>query len=259
MSRTRVRMLALVIGAGAALTWPSDAFASAPSHAHVRFTVPSTITPLDVLAGTTTAAVTIYWTSGSSPTGAACCTSKVFDGGTLLGRTTGTTFPAVISVGGYEVGPYEIKSYDANGSFVGSVTADPNFVSQFEDAYANDFGSDCGSDAGFSGSWLARTNSSNAGGSSCTSTTSGDSFVFGSDIADEWVTTTGPGRGSANVYIDGVYSQTVSTYSSVTRYRRVVWQHRFGSSGGHTITIVNLATPGHPRIDVDAQVFLTLD
>lgn len=74
------------------------------------------------------------------------------------------------------------------------------------------------------------------------------------------MTPTGPHHGSARVYVDGVYKKTVSTYSKTRHFRRVVWATWNGPPlVGHTITIVNLATPGHPFITVDAVANLTDD
>jgi hypothetical protein len=238
---------------------PSAAFARAPSHAYIHFNVPSTIGLFDASSTSTTAQTVISWRPGASNTGARCCTNKISDDGTLLGRTANNMFQTTIHVGGYQIGPYTIRSFDAHGAFVGPALADPMFGNDFEDAYINDHGADCNSTGGFSGSWSAVTNSDNEGGGSCATTTAGDSFTFSSGIANAWVTTTGPNEGSARIYIDGVYVQTVSTYSKTTHYRRLVWQHRFGSLGGHTITIVNLPTHGHPRLDVDADLFLSVD
>lgn len=61
----------------------------------------------------------------------------------------------------------------------------------------------------------------------------------------------GPGRGSAAVYVDGARVATVDTYAATNKNRVIVFK-RWLSAGDHTIKVVNLATPGHPRIDVDA-------
>jgi len=59
-------------------------------------------------------------------------------------------------------------------------------------------------------------------------------------------------RGSFKVYVDGVYRAKISTASPTTRYRQLVWQSGWSSPGTHTIKIVVLGTPGHPRVDFDA-------
>ncbi len=59
----------------------------------------------------------------------------------------------------------------------------------------------------------------------------------------------GPDRGKAAVYIDGRRRATVDTFDSARAHRQIVWETGL-SSGTHTIKVVNLATPGHPRIDI---------
>jgi hypothetical protein len=48
----------------------------------------------------------------------------------------------------------------------------------------------------------------------------------------------------------------VSLYSSTYQAQRIVYATSWSSNGTHTIKIVNRATSGHPRIDVDALVRL---
>jgi len=60
-----------------------------------------------------------------------------------------------------------------------------------------------------------------------------------------------PGRGRAQVKLDGVVVATVDTYAATATHRSVVWTGSV-TSGPHTLTVVNLATTGRARIDVDA-------
>jgi len=64
----------------------------------------------------------------------------------------------------------------------------------------------------------------------------------------------GPGRGSAAIYVDDVQVATVNTHAPANDNRRIVFDQRM-TAGTHTLKVVNLATAGHARIDVDA--FLT--
>jgi hypothetical protein len=64
----------------------------------------------------------------------------------------------------------------------------------------------------------------------------------------------GPGRGSADIYVDDVKVATVDTYAPANDNRMIVFDHQL-AAGVHTLKVVNLATAGRPRIDVDA--FLT--
>jgi hypothetical protein len=73
-----------------------------------------------------------------------------------------------------------------------------------------------------------------------------------------WIAAKGPTRGSAAVYVDGVYAGTVSLYSSTTTTRVVAFARNFGANGTHTLRIVVSGTAGHPRVDVDAFVRLSI-
>ena len=71
-----------------------------------------------------------------------------------------------------------------------------------------------------------------------------------------FVTTKASSRGSFRVYVDGVYKATISTYSTTTQVRRIVYQFNWATPGTHKIRIYVLGTSGHPRVDVDAFVVL---
>ena len=64
----------------------------------------------------------------------------------------------------------------------------------------------------------------------------------------------GPARGKAKVYYDGVYVKTIDTYASVNTNRVLMWDKTISGSSNHTIKVVNLATAGRPRIDIDGYV-----
>jgi hypothetical protein len=64
---------------------------------------------------------------------------------------------------------------------------------------------------------------------------------------------TGPARGAVAVLLDGRRIAVVDTYAATRQYRTVVWQ-RLLPAGSHTLTLVNLATPGRPRVDLDAII-----
>ena len=64
----------------------------------------------------------------------------------------------------------------------------------------------------------------------------------------------GPARGKAAIYYDGRYVTTVDTYASVNTNRVVMWGKSLNGTRNHTIKVVNLATSGRPRIDIDAYI-----
>ena len=151
---------------------------------------------------------------------------------------------------------YRISSRDGRGRLVGSVITNPSPA--FPDGYVSDE-----PEAGslFSGSWLTTSDPRNYGGTVESSSTAGDAFTFDAfGTAVAWVAITGPNHGAAKIYVDGVYSKTISTYSKTIHRRRVVWTKLAALPLViHTIKIVNLATPGHPRITVDAMAYLSDD
>ena len=61
-----------------------------------------------------------------------------------------------------------------------------------------------------------------------------------------------PDRGKAQVLIDGVVVATIDTRASTKVHRSIVWSGTL--IGDQTLSVVNLATSGRPRIDVDAVV-----
>jgi len=63
--------------------------------------------------------------------------------------------------------------------------------------------------------------------------------------------------GVARFKLDGVMQADVDTYAAVRENRVIVWQTPVLTAGTHTIRIVNMATTGRPRIDVDAFLITT--
>ncbi len=75
------------------------------------------------------------------------------------------------------------------------------------------------------------------------------------------IATKGRGRGKFAVYLDGSTRayRTIETYSSVTKYRRNVFDYTFKTDGPHTIVLRNLATRGRPRVEIDALAVVRPD
>ena len=71
-----------------------------------------------------------------------------------------------------------------------------------------------------------------------------------------WAAPVGPTRGAARIYVDGVYRTSVTLSRSSTAARKYVYRASWTSSGAHTLRIVVVGTPGHPRVDVDAFAIL---
>jgi GH25 family lysozyme M1 (1,4-beta-N-acetylmuramidase) len=105
----------------------------------------------------------------------------------------------------------------------------------------------------WSSGWHTVTTSKASGGSLRYATTAGASATFrftGSSVA--WVAARGTTRGSARIYIDGVYATILSLRASTTAYRSIIFARNWSTVGTHSIKIVVVGTAGHPRVDVDA-------
>jgi hypothetical protein len=107
----------------------------------------------------------------------------------------------------------------------------------------------------YSGPWATQDGPWTSGGQQRFTSTSGAAVSFtmeferGENVAV--VMPKGPSRGSAGIYVDDVLAETVDTHADANDNRRIVFNRRM-TAGTHTVRVENLATPGHPRIDVDA-------
>jgi hypothetical protein len=108
------------------------------------------------------------------------------------------------------------------------------------------------------GTWHTSSSSNYYGGTTWYASAAGATATYKTtgvrSIA--FVTTKAASRGSFKVYIDGVYKGTISTYSTTTAFRQVVYQYSWSTAGTHSIKIVLKGTSGHPRVDFDAVLLL---
>jgi hypothetical protein len=112
-----------------------------------------------------------------------------------------------------------------------------------------------GAGVSYTGTWKVSNCLCYSGGHTLYTTTNGNSasFKFTGNLV-QFVSEKTTARGSFKVYMDGTYKATVNCYSTTARNAVIVWQESFTTVGKHTLKIVNLATSGHPRVDVDAFV-----
>ncbi|MDQ3871198.1 MAG: S8 family serine peptidase, partial [Chloroflexota bacterium] len=71
-----------------------------------------------------------------------------------------------------------------------------------------------------------------------------------------WAAHRGPTRGSARVYVNGVYLTTVGLWASTAGPRRVVFARVWPDSAQRTVEVRVVGTAGRPRVDIDAFVVL---
>ena len=199
--------------------------------------------------GTGNVPVRVTWSAATDAGGSGAATYDVArstDGGaltTIATQITGTSYSTTVS--GNHTHRFQVRARDWAGN-VGpwkpGTTLRVGVTQQTSGSIA------------YTGStWPTASSTSFTGGSVRYSTTAGAkaSYLFtGRGVA--FVSTRGPNRGSANIYIDGTLAATVSLYHSSLSYRYVAFQKSWSTSGSHRISVVVAGTAGHPRVDVDA-------
>jgi hypothetical protein len=169
------------------------------------------------------------------------------NGGYFGVQTTGSSITQALLVGHrYR---YRVTAIDAVGN-VGSPTYGPTYIPT---PYQSNTSATV-----YTTGWGSSTSTSYSGGSTRYSSTAGKYATFTATAARSIaiVATKATTRGSFKVYVDGVYKGTVSTYSTTTRYRQLVYQFAWSAPGTHKIKVVIVGTSGHPRVDLDAFVVL---
>ena len=109
----------------------------------------------------------------------------------------------------------------------------------------------------WSSGWSTVSSSAFSGGSARASTTAGATATLrfsGRSVA--WVTRSGPGRGLAQVWIDGALATTIDLNAGSLGPRRVAFSKTWSVSGTHTIVIKVLGTSGRPLVETDAFLLL---
>jgi hypothetical protein len=123
-------------------------------------------------------------------------------------------------------------------------------LGQYQENYAS-------GNPAYAGSWTRPAYSPASGGALAVSSKAGSiaNFNFtGTSVA--WVATKANNRGSAHVYLDGVFYKTVSLYSATTIPKAIAFTASWKTAGPHRITIKVVGTAGRPKVDVDAFIRL---
>lgn len=141
---------------------------------------------------------------------------------------------------------YRVRAIDANGNSSSYV-----YGPTFKDSRSEE----SSTAVVYGGSWLRSPfSSSYSGGYTRYAYTAGKTATFTTAARDfAFVAPVASFRGSARIYVDGVWVATISEHASTSASRRVLWATHFTTLATHSIRIVVL---GNGRIDVDC--FLTL-
>ena len=155
--------------------------------------------------------------------------------------------------GGYNTHYFVLRVQSCSGHWSTSNTFDfpsDRYIPQV--VQVNDVTTHDDSEATYSTGWTAASCLCFIDGTNMHASTAGASATFSyTGNAVGWVSETGPTRGSAKIYQDGVLMTTVSTYAAANTGAQVMWTNWFAAPGQHTIRIVVAGTAGHPRVDVD--------
>jgi hypothetical protein len=109
----------------------------------------------------------------------------------------------------------------------------------------------------YAGGWTQVSISSAYGGGAryATSSSAVATFTFtGRSVA--WVAPRNINRGIADIYVDGVFIQSVDLFAASYQPRMTVFMRAWATSTTHTLQIRVQGTATRPRVDVDAFVFL---
>jgi hypothetical protein len=105
----------------------------------------------------------------------------------------------------------------------------------------------------WSAGWNTVSSDALAGGSARTSSTAGaKARITTTARSIAWVARPGPGRGLAQVYVDGALISTVDLEAATLGSPRVVFSKSWGSTGTHSVVIKVLGTSARPAVELDA-------
>lgn len=209
---------------------------------------PSLVLRSSTTMGTPSVPIQLSWGGASDSGGAGTGTYEVArskNGGaftTIATRVTGTTYSTTVD--GNNDYRFQVRPRDWAGNFGPWKVNSELRISVTQQS---------SSSISYSSGWKTGHNDAYSGDSVKYASAAGKSASYtftGRGIA--WVSTRGPARGSAKVYIDGSLAATVSLSHSSVSHRYVAFQQAWSSVGKHTISIVVSGTSGHPRVDIDA-------
>lgn len=200
--------------------------------------------------GSTTSPVRTDWSATDACGISRYTLERRVNGGSWAAQTlaTGTSTSVGQSISFGATYRYVVKATDGAGNTSGWAYG-PSFKALLTQQ--------SGSGVTYHGTWHTVSNAYASGGSLAYSTASGASATFRfAGYSVSWAAYRGPNRGSAAIYVDGAYKKTVNLYSATYHARQIVYATHWAGNGTHTMTIVNLGTSGHSRVDVDAFVRL---
>jgi hypothetical protein len=194
--------------------------------------------------------VRLAWSGSDSTSGIARYeVQRQVDGGAWLPDASAVPSPsasrALAAAHAYR---FRVRAVDRAGN-IGAWAYGPAFrVSAYSEIH---------SAIAYTGRWSTVTATGYWGGRAKYATAAGARATFrvtGRSAA--WITTMGPARGRATVYVNGSAVATVDLYSPTWQTQQLVWAANWSTSVTRTVSIRVAGTPGRPRVDVDGFVAL---
>jgi hypothetical protein len=218
----------------------------------VDATLPTATAPVASLAvgtqvGTSKVPLTLNWTGSDANGIAGTKIEQQLDGGAWTVTAASVSgFSSVRSLSSGHTYRFRVTTRDTAGNLSIPATGPSFRLTATQET---------SSAIGYTASWLSSSSSTYMAGHAkraSASTARATCTFTGKQIW--WVSSIGSTRGSAKVYIDGIYRRTLSLYASSTTPRRVVYGFSWSSAGAHKIQIRVIGTAGHPRVDIDAFI-----
>lgn len=223
----------------------------------VTNSAPTMTAPLESLyanttLSTSTARVKTAWSACDADGITKYTLQRQVTGGTWTTVTLASALSTSINQSLTRSTTYRFRAYATDGT---STSAAYVYGPSFQPLVSND----ASTLITYSGTWGTGTYSSYYGGTDRYASVAGASATYtftGKSVA--WVAYKSAIRGSAQVFVDGVLKATVNLYATTSTARAQVYAFNWATSGTHTLKIVVVGTAGHPRVDIDAFVRLSL-
>jgi hypothetical protein len=241
------RILAKYYGPDISETWnDGSASGSASSSTSFKATVSVPRSLFRTGSSATKAPVLVTWepTSGASAISKYQVQRRVSGVWNNLGGQPASDTDYDLNVNWGTAQKFRVRAKNSSGT-AGAWSTGPSFTPVRVD--------DRSSAVSWSGSWTRKSDSSAVKGTTTMSKQAGASVTYkftGRAIA--LVATKGPGRGKANIYVNGNLQATVDLYKSTKQSGRVVYSRSWAKSATRTVKVVVAGTSGRPRVDIDA-------
>jgi hypothetical protein len=147
-----------------------------------------------------------------------------------VGHATAVDFPITSNPSGYvfDVGNPDFRSMAPFITKLTDVSSTPISWTRVEQNNAA---------VQYTGDWFTNTNANHSGGSAALSLINSSATFSFSGTGARWIGLRDPWSGIADIYLDGVFKESVDTYSASTRYQVVLFETTGLSAGNHTLRI----------------------